>query len=527
MFVCSMLKIWLLALLLTPSESAQILGLFGHPGKSHFDFFRPMFLALAQNGHNISMYSYFPNKMPVTNYTDYVFDGMPVLTDIVDLKPLESEPQWFGLPFKVSTFFMLHDWGLRSCEVALHSPLIAQLLSSGMRYDVIILEHFANDCMQAVAHLLRAPVIALSSCAIMPWHYKRMGTPFLEAVTPMNFLPYTDEMGFVERVNNFLHFHIVALLHNLISQPATDALIAKRFGAGLPPINEIVTNTSLMLINQHYALTGARPYAPNVVEVGGLQITPQKPLPENLDGLLKQSKQGVIYISWGSMVNPATLPATKRQQLFECIRHFGAYSFVMRWSNDSMPSDKPSNLHFYDWLPQRDLLCHPQVKAFMTHGGLLGSSEAVHCGVPMLVTPFYGDQFLNAGAIVQRRFGVTVNFANFDSRNLIQALHTILSAEFAAHVKHSTAAFRQRPQPPLELALWWIEHVIDSGGAPLAQSVARHINWLIYNSLDVYLFLLCVIFLILWALRLLIKLVQSLATRRVSTTEADTKAKKQ
>jgi len=66
----------------------------------------------------------------------------------------------------------------------------------------------------------------------------------------------------------------------LITQPATDAMIEQRFGPGLPPINEIVKNTSLMLINQYYALTGPRPYAPNVVEVGGLQVGPQKPLPK-------------------------------------------------------------------------------------------------------------------------------------------------------------------------------------------------------------------------------------------------------
>lgn len=81
-------RLLLLLSLAWPSavESAQILGLFGHPGKSHFDFFRPLFVALAERGHNVSMYSYFPLKEPLANYTDYVFEGMPLLTDFVDLK---------------------------------------------------------------------------------------------------------------------------------------------------------------------------------------------------------------------------------------------------------------------------------------------------------------------------------------------------------------------------------------------------------------------------------------------------------
>lgn len=111
---------------------------------------------------------------------------------------------------------MLHDWGLRSCEVALNSPLIVQLLESPIRYDVIILEHFANDCMGAVAHLLQAPVIALSSCAIMPWHYKRMGSPVINPIMPMNFLPYTDDMNVIDRLNNFFHFHAVNTLYQWV-----------------------------------------------------------------------------------------------------------------------------------------------------------------------------------------------------------------------------------------------------------------------------------------------------------------------
>lgn len=35
---------------------------------------------------------------------------------------------------------------------------------------------------------------------------------------------------------------------------------------------------------------------------------------------------------------------------------------------------------------------HPKVRVFMSHGGLLGSSETAYCGVPVVATPMYGDQ---------------------------------------------------------------------------------------------------------------------------------------
>ncbi|XP_017858841.1 PREDICTED: UDP-glucuronosyltransferase 1-3 [Drosophila arizonae] len=495
-------------------ESAQILGLFGHPGKSHFDFFRPLFVALAERGHNISMYSYFPLKEPMANYTDYVFEGMPLLTDFVDLKNIEQQSDFLGIPMKMGNFFMLHDWSLRSCQVALHSPLIAELLKSSQRYDVIILEQFANDCLSAVAHLLGRPVIALSSCAIMSWHYQTLGTPHINSVMPMNFLPHTDHMGFIERLNNFLHFHIANALHKYITEPATDALIRERFGPGLPPINEIVKNTSLMLINQHYSLSGSTPYTANVVEVGGLHVGPAKPLPKHLQILFDESDLGVIYISWGSMVDPSTLSAPKLQALLSTIANLNRYTFVMRWIKKAMPENKPKNLHTFEWLPQRDLLCHPKVKAFVSHSGLLGTSESIYCGVPLLVTPFYGDQFLNAAAVVQRRFGVIVEFKNFDEHHLSRALRTILDDYFAMQMKSSTIAFRERPQDPLKLAVWWTEHVIATNGAPLVQSAGNNINWFVYNSIDIYICCLVIVLLCIGAVWKLFKLLKWLCSRR-------------
>ncbi|SPP79042.1 UDP-glucuronosyltransferase 1-3 [Drosophila guanche] len=497
-------------LLPASSEAAEILGLFAHPGKSHFEFFRPIFRELAGRGHNISMYSYFPLEQPLANYTDYVFKGSPLLTDVIDLMKFKTtERTLLGLPYKIPTYFMLHSWGMRFCQSALNSPLIADLLSSPLRYDLIILEHFANDCMTAVAHLLNAPVVALSTCAIMPWHYQRMGTPHINAIMPMNFLTYSDEMGLIDRLNNFIHFHTVNTLYEWITQPATDALISQRFGFGLPSVNEIVKNTSLMLINQHYALTGISPYAPNVVEVGGLQIGPQKPLPEHLEKLMEDSLSGVIYISWGSMVDPTTLPIEKRRALFKSIAHMKDYTFLIRWKSDKpLAQDKPSNLFTFDWLPQRDLLCHPRVKAFISHAGLLGTTEAVHCGVPMLVTPFFGDQFLNAGALAQRGFGVIVHFGDFDEQHITSGLQKILEKEFADKVRRSAKAFRERPQSPLELATWWIEHVIDTRGAPMLENRARHINWFVYNSIDVYLCCLAIIGLPLFAIWQLVRLLR-------------------
>lgn len=64
----------------------KVLGLFPHPGVSHFHFFQPIMNALAETGHDVSVVSHFPMKNPPAHYKDYPILGMDKLTNSVDLK---------------------------------------------------------------------------------------------------------------------------------------------------------------------------------------------------------------------------------------------------------------------------------------------------------------------------------------------------------------------------------------------------------------------------------------------------------
>lgn len=75
-------------LLLASSNSLayNILGIFVHPGKSHFDMFQPMVQGLADNGHNLTVISMFPEANPPANYRDVVLNTIEGMKDGVDLK---------------------------------------------------------------------------------------------------------------------------------------------------------------------------------------------------------------------------------------------------------------------------------------------------------------------------------------------------------------------------------------------------------------------------------------------------------
>lgn len=72
---------------------------------------------------------------------------------------------------------------------------------------------------------------------------------------------------------------------------------------------------------------------------------------------------------------------------------------------------------------------HPNVKLFISHGGLLGTQEAVACGVPMLIVPLYADQALNARAMYDRAVAQIINLNDADKSNWRTALHELLGNE--------------------------------------------------------------------------------------------------
>jgi glucuronosyltransferase len=52
------------------AHGAKILGIFPLPGKSHFIVSSALLKELANRGHQVTVYSPFPEKSPIPNYTN-------------------------------------------------------------------------------------------------------------------------------------------------------------------------------------------------------------------------------------------------------------------------------------------------------------------------------------------------------------------------------------------------------------------------------------------------------------------------
>lgn len=69
---------------------------------------------------------------------------------------------------------------------------------------------------------------------------------------------------------------------------------------------------------------------------------------------------------------------------------------------------------------------HPNVKAFVTHGGLLSVTEAVYYAVPIVGIPAFADQQYNIRNAVHRKFAVEFTMNNMNERDFTNAIKEVL-----------------------------------------------------------------------------------------------------
>jgi glucuronosyltransferase len=69
---------------------------------------------------------------------------------------------------------------------------------------------------------------------------------------------------------------------------------------------------------------------------------------------------------------------------------------------------------------------HPNVRLFITHGGLLSTLEAITRGVPLIGIPVYADQTLNMERAVSAGYAIKIDFNNVTTESLTWAIREII-----------------------------------------------------------------------------------------------------
>lgn len=114
--------------------------------------------------------------------------------------------------------------------------------------------------------------------------------------------------------------------------------------------------------------------------MGGAHIKPPKPLPKDLQTFLDESKNGVIYFSLGSFVKGTDMPPETTAIFLQTFAKL-KQNVLWKFEDDSLPNIPP-NVKISKWLPQTDILAHPNVVLFISHGGN-------ECSARFVVNYFY------------------------------------------------------------------------------------------------------------------------------------------
>lgn len=72
-------------------------------------------------------------------------------------------------------------------------------------------------------------------------------------------------------------------------------------------------------------------------------------------------------------------------------------------------------------------IAHSNVKLFITHGGSLGTNEAIHEGVPVIGIPFTADQFVNLKFIESAGAGEVLHYKDITTDAILMKINAVLN----------------------------------------------------------------------------------------------------
>uniref|UniRef100_W8ASC2 UDP-glucuronosyltransferase 2B15 n=1 Tax=Ceratitis capitata TaxID=7213 RepID=W8ASC2_CERCA len=497
--VIGLLALTALAAVAPTADGARILSVYSFPGKSHFMMQKAIIKELIRRGHQVTLITAFTLE-PLnlgSNYTEILIE--PVYDFWKDVKEDAGARNIFEFTtMDVPGFLqMLQVLGVATTEHALQQPKVQAIINANETanvYDLLLVEQFYQEPFLALSHIYNIPVVSSSTLGyenhmsqmfgiISPWSY-----------VPHGFLPFTDRMSFWERLQNAYNSLYEDLHREYVYFPSMDELVSKYFGhlpINFPKVSEMEKNLSAMLLNSYAPITSARPTIDGLVPVGGMHIYPPKALPKDMQKFLDEAENGAIYFSLGSNVESKDMPAEYLKIFLDVFRSM-KQRVLWKFENESI-ANLPANVMVKKWMPQSDILAHPNVRVFITHGGLLGTQEGVYHAVPMLGMPFYCDQHLNLKKAELHGYAISLHFQAITFEVLKTALTELLeNPSYRNNIKRISNIFHDRPLNARETAVYWIEYVIRHKGAPHLRAAGMDMPWYQFYLLDVIAFVVVV-----------------------------------
>lgn len=489
-------------------DGYRILGLFPLAGKSHWVMMEALMIGLAERGHQVDVLTQFKIKNPHPNYNEILLKnevGSPV-----NNVTAHDTKRFSSLNMEHLTYIA----GYKICML-MEQPPIKSIITNPPKdppYDLVIIELFAAHCYLAFGRHLKVPVVGVMSSPFHDWSSHWIGVPNEGAYVPNIFSGFSQKMSFVERLTNTFMIHFLQLQMNYHVNKQNE--ITKQYFGIDATTSDLFQDLSLVLVNSHHSLHGIRSFPHSVIEVGGLHLSNNNtdPLQPEVQKWLDDSKDGCVYFTFGSMVRIETFPKEMIEMFYKSFEKIAPTRVLMKVAKkEELLPGLPKNVMTQSWFSQIPVLKHKNTKAFITHGGLMGTTESIFYGIPMIGIPLFGDQSVNIQNYVNRKVAISLgSIYELTEEKLTNALKTILNdPSYMTNIKKLSETFKDRPEPVMTKATYWVEYVIKHKN--LLQSPAIFLPWWQRYLFDVYgtiiLVLILVTLLAIYLIKLIVKFV--------------------
>ncbi|TKR63028.1 hypothetical protein L596_026912 [Steinernema carpocapsae] len=204
-------------------------------------------------------------------------------------------------------------------------------------------------------------------------------------------------MDYYGRAVNFLKVTFSKWWLNSMKE-AGEAAAKKSLGRNID-FAKIMSQASFVITSGDPLLDFPRPITEKFVNIGGISVPPPMPLDAYWEKVVTERKATVL-LSFGSVAQSYTMPKEMKKAILETFKRFPEVTFIWKYENDKDEVAKSyPNVVTNKWVPQNDLLNHPNLKLFITHAGMNSISEVSRRGVPVITIPLFADQHRNAAQV--------------------------------------------------------------------------------------------------------------------------------
>ncbi|XP_014286934.1 UDP-glucosyltransferase 2 [Halyomorpha halys] len=494
------------------AESARILAFFPQETPSHQFIFRPVIEGLAKNGHDVVYVSAYPYKEIPMNITqidlskydvnDYEFEDIDLMAIAeTNLMVYTSE---------------MYSYGEIMARYYVGNKEVQELIHSDQKFDAVMFEsYFYQEYLSALIHKFNAipiEVMTLGDCA---WINEMSGIQDNPAYQVDCKSGLSGNMNFWQKLYNVYvtTFTILSSYYYLhyTQQSLMDLYFNYTGWESRPSIDILSRNRSLILTNFDHVFADPYPMAPHRKDIGGINIKPPKPLPEDLQKIMDESKHGVIYMSMGSHIDPSQFK-DQISAFLEVFREL-PQRVILKYDPEKA-GEIPANVKVSKWIPQQDVLAHKNCVLFITHGGLLSLSEAIYNGVPLIGIPVFADQGKNMAMMESQGIGRVLNLRNITRDSVSWTVREILSNNrYREASLRRSKMLRDMRHSPVEEAVYWIEHTLKYPFALTPKST--NLSAIEFHLIDVKIFITLALILILYILYFVFKIAKNIALKAI------------